>query len=602
MKNKIFLFFLAVSVPLSFNISAQPLATFPNDPVLKAMQDELQRNFDGLRISENLRIPYSESWGLLSQPSPESDKFRETPNAADRAPRDSAIMPGGPANHPYFVSYTIDIYKTFKAAATFGKMADEGSSSFSRGEVDLRIGDYSLDNTPEGRWRHRSGGYQSNIPAEADYWGLRKSLWWQSDMAFKRAIEQYSRKKMLMKTKKRREPLDDLSREKPHRFFQQGPEEKLEWDKIKDILKDVSRLFREYPRIDRSQAEARVQFKKHYFVSSEGSANRIFDSFGSISVEMSGLTDNGLMLKDGFSVDYRSGDDRETMIKKARQEIDKFCAQLKAPPMEDYFGPVLLEGQAAAEFVVQTIVPLMQAERDPVSDYEYADNTSSDLKKWLNKRITAPHISLTDDPTAMVFEKDSLGGHYQVDDEGMPGRKIALIEKGILKTFYMSRSPIEKIYGTNGHLRNGQLMPGNLFLSSSKGLSQKKLLKTLEKLCKEKGNDYGIIVKRLEPQKYSLGYLDATLKALEAYKYDLKTKQLTLVRNLVLRDVSRRTLRDIYRTGKQPMVYNSRIGSGVQSEAFAVITPDILLDQIEASGPSEVGSQPPFLKNPFFEK
>ncbi len=181
-------------------------------------------------------------------------------------------------------------------------------------------------------------------------------------------------------------------------------------------------LFREYPRIDRSQAEALVQFKKHYFVSSEGSANRTFDSFGAISVEMSGLTDNGLMLKDGFSVDYQSGDDRETMLKKARQEIERFCDQLGAPPMEDYFGPVLLEGQAAAEFVVRAIVPLMQAERDPVSDYEYADNTSKDLKKWLNKRITAPHITLIDDPTATTFGKDSLDGHYKVDDEGMPGQ------------------------------------------------------------------------------------------------------------------------------------------------------------------------------------
>ncbi len=164
-----------MSVIFSFNISAQSLPAFPDDPVLKAMQDELQRNFDGLRIPENLRIPYPESLGLLSQPAPESDKLQEAPNAADRAPRDSAIMPGGPANHPYFISYTIEIYKTYKAAATFGKLVDEGSSGFSRGDVDIRIGDYSLDNTPEGRWRYRSGGYQSYIPADADYWGLRKS-------------------------------------------------------------------------------------------------------------------------------------------------------------------------------------------------------------------------------------------------------------------------------------------------------------------------------------------------------------------------------------------------------------------------------------------
>ena len=602
MKTKVSVLLLMLSGIFVFNLSAQTLPAFPDDPVLKAMQDELQRNFDSLRTSENLRIPYSEDFGFLSQPETGLARLRETPNTTDRAARDSAAIPGGPANHPYFISYTIEIYKTYQAAASFGKLVGEGSSNFSRGGVDLKVGDYSLDNTPEGRWRYHFEGYQSYIPADADYWGLRKSLWWQTDQAFKRAIEQYSRKKMLMKTKKRQEPLDDFSREKPCRFFQPVPDEKLEWNKIKGILKDVSLLFREYPRIDKSQAEALVQFKKHYFVSAEGSANRTFDAFGSINVEMSGLTDNGLALRDGFSVDYKSGDDQQAMLKKARLEIERFCRQLAAPPMEDYFGPVLLEGQAAAEFVIRAMAPLMQAERDPVSDYEYADNTSGDLKKWLNKRITAPHITLIDDPAATIFGKDSLGGHYQVDDEGMPGQRITLIENGVLKAFYMSRSPIEKIYGTNGHLRIGQLMPGNLFLSSSKGLSQKKLLKTLEKLCKEKGNDYGIIIKRLEPQKYSLGYMDATLKAMEAYKYDIKTKQLTLVRNLVLRDVSRRTLRDIYRTGQKPMVYNSRIGGGIQSEPFAVITPDILLDQIEASGPSEVGSQPPFLKNPFFEK
>jgi len=600
MRKMIFIGVVVLSISFQTIISAQTLAPLPDDMVLKAMQDELQRNFDSLLIQDGLGIPYFGGFEMINDKN-DAGK-REVLNSTNRDVSDTASMPGKPANHPYFISYTIEIYNTYQAAATFGELEGEGSSSFSRGDVDLRVGDYSLDNTPEGRWRYRSGMYQSYVPVDADYWGLRKALWWQSDLAFKRAIEQYSHKKMMMKTKKRKEPLDDLSREKPYRFFQQPPDEKLEWDRVKNLLKEVSLLFREYPQISKSQAEALVQFKKHYFISSEGTANRTFGSIGSVNVEMSGLTDNGLMLKDGFSVDYSSGQELVSILKKARMEIDKFCGQLKAQPMEDYFGPVLLEGQAAAEFIVQTIVPLMQAERDPVSDYEYADNTSSDLKKWLDKRITAPHITLVDDPSAAIYQDDSLGGHYAVDDEGMQGRRITLIENGILKTFYMSRSPIEKLYGSNGHLRGGQLMPGNLFFSSSKGLSQKKLLKTMEKLCKEKGNEYGIIVKRLEPQKYSLGYMDATLKAMEAYKYDLKTKRLTLVRNLILRDVSRRTLRDIYRTGEKQMVYNSRIGSGVESEPFAVITPDILLDQIEASGPSEVGSQPPFLNNPFFQK
>jgi hypothetical protein len=595
--RKIFLLTaLALSLSFSASITAQPLASFPYDTILKAMQDELQRNFDSLRIQDGLGISYFGGPGI------DIPRERELLDPSERKATDTTSMPGKQANRPYFISYSIETFRTYRAAATFGKIVGEGSSTFSKGDVDLRVGDYSLDNTPEGRWRYRSGAYQSYIPVEADYWGLRKALWWQSDLAFKRAIEQFSHKKMMMKTKKRKEPLDDLSQEKPYRYFQQPADESLEWKRIKEILKQVSLLFREYPQIDKSQAEALVQFKRHYFVSSEGSVNRTFGLNNSISVEMSGLTENGMMLKDGFSVDVFSGDSLGVILKKARQEIEKFNDLLKAQPMEDYFGPVLLEGPAAAEFVIQSIVPLMQAERDPISDYEYADNSSNDLKKWLNKRITSPQLTLIDDPEAVVYEQDSLAGHYAVDDEGMPGRRIALIENGILRTFYMSRSPIEKLYGTNGHLRGGMLMPGNLFLSSSEGLSRKKLLKAMEKLCREKGNDYGIIIRRLEPQKYSLGYLDATIRAMEAYRYDIKTKQLTPVRNLMLRDISRRTLRDIYRLGEKAMVYNSRIGSGVESEPFSVITPDILLDQMEASGPSEVGSQPPFLKNPFFNK
>lgn len=594
------IFILLLSTAFSATAWTQPLSPLPDDIVLRAMQDEMQRSFDSLRIQDGLGIPY---FGDFDVPSEKNgpDKSRSFDTAEKDMPG-GATMPGKPADHPYFISYIIETFRMFQAAATFGKIIGQGSSVFSRGDVDLRVGDYSLDNTPEGRWRYRSGSYQGYIPGDADYWGLRKALWWQSDLAFKRAIEQYSHKKMMMKTKKRKEPLDDLSRENPYRYFQAPVDEKLEWERIKDILKQVSLLFREYPQIDRSQAEALVQFKRHYYVSSEGSANRTFDKNAAVNVEMYGLTDNGLLTKDGFSVDCSTNDNLEAVIKKARQEIDKFCIQLKAQPMEDYFGPVLLEGPAAAEFVLQSIVPLMQAERDPVSDYDYAGNSSNDLKKWLNKRITSPQLTLIDDPSAVIHENDSLAGNYVVDDEGMPGKRITLIENGVLKTFYMSRSPIEKLYGTNGHLRGGQLMPGNLFLSSTKGISRKKLLKTMEKLCKEKGNDYGIIIRRLEPQKYSLGYLDATIKALEAYRYDIRTKELKLVRNLVLRDVSRRTLRDIYRLGEKAVVYNSRLGSGMESEPFSVITPDILLDQIEASGPSEVGSQPPLLKNPYFSK
>ena len=589
MINKMMLVLLLGLAPVG--LRAQGLPAFPDDPVLRAMQDELARNFDSLRVPDNLRVAESGPARGRSEPS-----IPERSN-----PRDSAITPGHPANHPYYLSYTLETFRTYRASAIFGKLSGQGWSSFSQGSVDLRIGDYALDNSPEGRWRYRSGSFNEYLPSRPDYWGVRKAFWLQSDLFFKRAIERYSRKRMLMKTKQRPRPLDDFSREAPFRYFEGTGESDPDTAGLEDLLREVSGLFRRYPQIERSRAEAVLQVGRRYFVSSEGSAHRINERTASVSVEMSGLAGNGLTLRDGFSVEITPPSGRQDVLEKARHEIERFVLQLQAPPMEDYFGPVLFQGQAAAELAAQAVVPLMQAERDPLSEGDLSDDESRGLKKWLNQRVMAPHLTLTDDPSLELWEGDTLAGHYVVDDQGLPGRRITLVDRGILKTFYMSRSPIEGISGSNGHLRGGRLMPGNLLLSTSKGLSHKKLIREMEKLCRETGNDYGIIIKRLEPQRYSFEFASPTIKALEAYRYDLKTKQLVLVRNLILRDISRRTLRDIHRLGEKPQAYNSRIGSGTEGRGYSVITPDILVRQMEAGGPSEVGSLPPLLKNPFFQ-
>ena len=44
-------------------------------------------------------------------------------------------------------------------------------------------------------------------------------------------------------------------------------------------------------------------------------------------------------------------------------------------------------------------------------------------------------------------------GSYRVDDEGVPAQRVSLIEKGVLKTLLMSRTPRKEITSSNGHAR-----------------------------------------------------------------------------------------------------------------------------------------------------
>jgi len=57
------------------------------------------------------------------------------------------------------------------------------------------------------------------------------------------------------------------------------------------------------------------------------------------------------------------------------------------------------------------------------------------------------------DPTLKDFEGTMLNGSYLYDDEGVKARRVPVVENGVLKTFLMSRSPIDGFPTSNGHGR-----------------------------------------------------------------------------------------------------------------------------------------------------
>src|SRR5207244_12405420 len=113
-----------------------------------------------------------------------------------------------------------------------------------------------------------------------------------------------------------------------------------------------------------------------------------------------------------------------------------------------------------------------------------------------------PFPSVSDDPTAQRIGNQELLGHYQVDDQGVPARRVSLIEQGVLKSFLMSRRPGKDMPQSNGHGRS--LVPGretaqigNLFIQSSEGKSYDDLKQQLLKMCQEENLLYGILIKTL---------------------------------------------------------------------------------------------------------
>ena len=111
-------------------------------------------------------------------------------------------------------------------------------------------------------------------------------------------------------------------------------------------------------------------------------------------------------------------------------------------------------------------------------------------------------LTLIDDPTQTSFRGRPLFGHYDFDDEGVPARRVALIERGLLKGFLLSRYPVKGFPRSNGHARAAVGImpagtPGALFLTSSEPQPVEKLLARLREECRARQKPYGLWIRGL---------------------------------------------------------------------------------------------------------
>ena len=98
--------------------------------------------------------------------------------------------------------------------------------------------------------------------------------------------------------------------------------------------------------------------------------------------------------------------------------------------------------------------------------------------KSVGTKVLPDFLSVVFDPTRRKIDGIDLNGWYDYDDEGVKAQPVLAVDKGVLKTFLMSRSPIKGVDHSNGH---GRRQPGyevvsrqsNLIVESSNAVSRR---------------------------------------------------------------------------------------------------------------------------------
>jgi len=523
---------------------------------------------------------------------------------------------------PYFIEYSLDDGEVLSVSAALGGLLGKGRNKVRFPRVQVRVGNYELDNTNSiyARFGSSSRFDPDQLAEEAGYEQLRRHLWLATDRTYKNGVEAFARKQAAMRNVNQSEKINDFAKAAPMKLVLPISKFNVSMDDWVSRVKRLSLGFAKYPQILDSSVEFSSSQSTFYLVNSEGSEARTPDHLVYLTARAALQAADGMLLSDAAlvqSLDIGSFP-AEAELEKA---IDKLAVSLtalsKAPVGESYSGPVLFESMASAQLFAELLGSNLAMTRKPISEPGRDMNMpASELEGRIGSRILPDWFDVVDDSTQTEWRGRSLFGHYEADMEGLPPKPVNLIEKGVLKTYIMSRLPVRGLEGSNGHGRlpgpfgSSAGAIGTLFVRANQTAPLADLKKKLLEMVQARGKQYGLLIRKNGfPAVTMPARTNGSTRLVSApvlvYKVYPDGRE-ELVRGLRYRNLSVRTLKDIVAASDENYVFDyianaaplSLVGAGGYIANTTVVAPAILIDDFELERPQEEMPKQPVVPPP----
>ncbi len=531
---------------------------------------------------------------------------------------------------PYFLAYRMDEINQTTISAMLGSLTEEQPSRIRLIGVEVRVGDYALDNSNYVSLRNFGGGAGmfssiSQAPLDDNYQQIRRDFWLATDSQYKKALEDLSAKRAALEMRQHTDDIPDFSKETPN-TEKEPPGKNQAGDELKTLARDISAVFRSTPEIYGSSVD--LQYRNYYtrYVNSEGSSFTRAQPRFKLQINARTQATDGLPISDSIDLYGRTLADlpaRDALISRTRAMADRILKLRAASSLEHYNGPVLFEGDAAGEIFSQQFATGLMAVRTPLSDdsrFEMFFNQmmsqmgGASFVDKIGGRVLPEFLSVSDNPLLADYKGVKLLGASKIDDDAVTTRETKLIEHGVLKTLLSTRVPVRSIPHSSGSRRGWGPAPGNLLVTSEKSLSNDELRKELLRRAKDRGLDYGIVVRRvgggaaasfmkLASRMAQQGGQGSDSLA-EVYKLYPDGHE-ELVQGIGISEMTPGTFKDIVAVGDTPVVFTDefipRVGAlfsmGLSASSnvpvVSCVVPSLLFEEV-----SLVKSQGPFPNPP----
>jgi TldD protein len=529
----------------------------------------------------------------------------ESELAREKAEFSKTAMP------PYYFAYRInDMYRA-NAEASFGSLTQSATDHSRILVTEMKVGDYKFDNThPMESYDDMDvnydmpGGAITELPLENKPEAIQLRLWFMTQKAYRQALESYKSVKNAPKASESK--VDDFSKEpvsvhidEPLKdfasFFSQP-----DWN---ERVKRYSEPFLKNEDVVDAKASIEVGMERKYFISSEGTRVTQNRYYAYLTITGSVRADDGDVVplhQSYFAFDPSQLPSDEVILKDVEQMIQKLAQLRKAPVADPYSGPAILHARAAGVFFHEIFGHRVEGHRfkSPMDGQTF--------KGKIQQEVLLKSLSVTFDPTLNNFKGQDLNGYYRFDDQGVQAKKVKVVENGVLKTFLMSRTPIENLASSNGHGRGDVgadpvSRQSNLIIENKKVVPMNDLRKMLISECKKQKKTYGYFFKdviggftmtdRFMPNAFNIF-------PTEVYRVYVDGRPDELVRGVDLIGTPLTMFSQIDAADDSHEVFTGFCGAESGSIPVTAISPSLFVKRIETQKKPLVQVDKPLLKRP----
>ncbi len=507
---------------------------------------------------------------------------------------------------PYFIAYSVrDLDRTYvsgKAGAVF--QSQRSRNRFVN--VEVRVGDYSLDSSQdEDALFDSSQKYVPNNlgPIEKSDEALRRVLWLLTDVRYKAALVSYLKVRGKLVNEPRARTTGSMTHEEAVHLMEEVRSFSFDQKSWEGTVRRVSKAFLEYPEVFDSSVEVQATRLVRYLVTTEGTVVRTVDDYVMVLASALVRADDGQLLEDAVYHYGRAPADlpsAERLEAEVRAMAERLCRMRNAPVLDPATVPVLMSPEATGVFFHETVGHRLEGQR------QEDEEEGRTFKGHLGQKILPDFIAVSDDPTMPAWDGTPLNGHYRVDDEGVRAARAVLVEGGVLRGFLLSRRPVEGFDHSNGHGRSdGFQRPvgrmATLVVQGTAPVSPARLREMLLEEVRRQGKPYGLIIETIaggSTNTSTYGYQAFKGVPRVAYRVDAETGEVTLVRGVEIVGTPLSSINKIVATSNRYGVFNGYCGAESGSVPVSTVAPEMLFAEIELQRSQQAKERPPILPAP----